>query len=79
MPTHAECGIEVVKFILDSVDKKSFCIPGDIPLQYLSLKTGYTPQLIGSSFEDNIKKALLANGIISRKAGIPGKIQLTNK
>jgi hypothetical protein len=76
MATCAECGIKVVGCILKIVKDKVISLPGEFPLQLLSKETGFTPQLIGSSFDGYIKNALLENSLYAAKAGKPSRLQI---
>ena len=77
MATCSECGIEIVKLILNAIDNKHVQMPTEFPLNYLQSQTGYTAQLIGSSFDYYINKPLLLKGISSRKCGKPMRIQIS--
>lgn len=79
MATCSECGLKVVKFVLTIIANKNITLPGEISLQSISRETGYTPKLIGSSFDDYIKGALFDNFLIVKKAGKPCRLQIRSR
>ena len=73
---NTECGIKVVKAILEDIAAKHVSLPTEYSLKYISERIGCTPQDIGMSFDSYIKKPLQENQISATKCGTPRVIMI---
>ena len=74
----SECARSVSMLICNLISDGYLLVPGEISLQELSRKTGFTPQQIGSCHAQ-ISKILLGKSYDTRKCGTPKIIQVSHK
>ncbi|MBI4807482.1 MAG: hypothetical protein HY799_00815 [Nitrosomonadales bacterium] len=72
-------GQDSIKLILQQVNDGILVLPTEITLQQIGKFIQATPQVVGMSYDDYIRKPLAAKGIASRKCGSPVRIQLFKK
>lgn len=74
----SECARNVAILICNLISDGYLLVPGEISLQELSRKTGFTPQQIGSCYSQ-IARILFEKGYTTRKCGTPKIIQVSHK
>lgn len=72
-------GQDATKYILQEINNGNLILPREITLQQIAKFIQTTPQVVGTAYDDYIRKPLAAKGISSRKCGTPVCIQLSRK